>query len=48
MAGMRDVLIHRYDDVDLDLVWRVTKQSIPTLRPRLDPLLKDIGRSQEG
>lgn len=31
MAGMRDVLIHRYDDVDLDLVWRVTKQSISTL-----------------
>ncbi len=31
MAGMRDVLIHQYDDVDLDEVWWTVQQEIPRL-----------------
>lgn len=36
IAGMRDRLIHDYDDVDLDLVWDVATQEVP----RLDIALK--------
>lgn len=31
MAGMRDVLIHAYDTVDLEEVWRMVEKDIPTL-----------------
>jgi uncharacterized protein with HEPN domain len=39
MAGMRDVLIHSYNDVDLELVWEAATQSIPDLISRIEPLL---------
>lgn len=39
MAGMRDVLIHAYDTVDLDEVWRTVTKDIPPLVTSLSPLL---------
>ena len=39
MAGMRDNLIHEYDDVDLDEVWKTAKDDIPALLEVLKPLL---------
>ena len=32
----RDVLIHAYDVVDLDEVWRTVSQEVPDLRRALD------------
>ena len=31
IAGMRDNLIHGYDDVDLDEVWKTSERDIPEL-----------------
>lgn len=31
IAGMRNVLIHQYDDVDLEEVWRTLERDIPGL-----------------
>jgi len=39
MAGMRDVLIHEYFDVDLNLTWSVVKQELPSVKKKLQPLL---------
>lgn len=39
MAGMRDVLIHAYDEVDLEEVWNVVQVSIPQLIELLEPLV---------
>ncbi|MBO1348950.1 MAG: DUF86 domain-containing protein [Hormoscilla sp. GUM202] len=39
MAGMRDVLIHDYDDVDLHEVWNVATISIPELIEQIEPLV---------
>lgn len=39
MAGMRDILIHAYDTVDLDEVWRTVTADIPPLIANLQPLL---------
>lgn len=39
MAGLRDVLAHQYDRVDLETVWNITQTSIPDLLSRLYPLL---------
>lgn len=39
MAGMRDRLIHHYDDINLDIVWRVVSQEVPPLLAQLEPLI---------
>ena len=38
MAGMRDILIHDYLDVDLDIVWKTASESIISLRNLLQNL----------
>lgn len=32
MAGMRDVMIHNYIDVDFDVVWKTASEDIPNLK----------------
>lgn len=39
MAGMRDILIHAYDAVDLSEVWNATTKSIPQLIKQLEPFI---------
>ncbi len=39
MAGMRDKLIHDYDEVDLDEVWKTVASDIPKLLTVLVPLV---------
>jgi uncharacterized protein with HEPN domain len=39
MAGMRDVVIHDYDEVDLDFVWAVANEAVPRLIEQLAPLV---------
>lgn len=38
IAGMRDTLIHQYDDVDLDEIWRTVMRDIPSLIRKLERL----------
>ncbi|MDX5853168.1 DUF86 domain-containing protein [Bacillus cereus group sp. BfR-BA-01363] len=37
----RNVLIHVYHAIDLDLVWDVLKNEVPTLKKQMDRLLKN-------
>lgn len=39
MAGMRDILIHEYFDVDLILTWRVVKQELGPIKLKLLEIL---------
>lgn len=41
MAGIRDILIHEYFDVDLDLTWQVVKRELLPLKAKLQTLLLD-------
>lgn len=39
MAGMRDIITHHYDRLDLDIVWQVIQRNIPQLLAIITPLL---------
>lgn len=39
IAGTRDVLIHDYSGIDVDLVWEIIKNDIPKLKKQIKELL---------
>ncbi len=41
MAAMRNMVIHGYDVVDLDVLWKTVKADIPALIVTLESVLKD-------
>ena len=41
IAGMRDRIIHGYDNVDLQIVWDVVKRDIPQIKPKIEGILMD-------
>ena len=41
MAGMRDRIIHGYDNVDYQIIWGVVKQDIPEIKPLIQNILDD-------
>ena len=41
MAGIRDRIIHGYENVNLRILWDVVKQEIPDIKPHLQQILQD-------
>ena len=39
IGDMRNTLVHAYDDVKLEVVWKVAEEDIPQLKAWIDPLL---------
>ena len=39
IAGFRDVVVHDYTSVDLQEVWRIVQEDLPTLIALLEPLV---------
>jgi uncharacterized protein with HEPN domain len=39
MAGIRDILIHEYFDIDLSLTWAVVYRELPVVKQKLQEIL---------
>jgi uncharacterized protein with HEPN domain len=42
MIGMRNVIVHGYFDVNLQIIWKTITEELPRLRPLLTAILADI------
>lgn len=40
MAGMRDVVVHEYDEIDPGQVWETLNSDIPKTLPKIEKLLE--------
>ncbi len=54
LAGLRDVLIHQYEGVDLERVWAIVENDLPSLKraitellPPLDQLERELAGEEE-
>ena len=47
IKGMRDVLIHQYDDIMLEIVWETAQKRIPEIEHNLRKIKNIIGRLLE-
>lgn len=46
-AGFRDVLIHQYHNIRLDLVWNFAQEDLSTLKQAVSALLSDLENSAD-
>lgn len=42
MAGMRDVIVHKYFAVNLEVIWQTIHDDIPSVQPRLREILDEM------
>ena len=43
MRGMRNRMIHRYDNIDMNIVWNTAQKDIPNLLAIIEPLASPEG-----
>jgi uncharacterized protein with HEPN domain len=48
IIGMRNVLVHGYFDIDLDIVWNAAERDVPALKPLVERLLKRLEELEYG
>jgi len=48
MAGIRDRLIHDYENVNVVIVWKAVTTELPLLMPKLDAILAELSAGRTG
>lgn len=46
-AGFRDVLIHQYERIRMDLVWEYVLEDVPPLKTTIETILRELEQSEE-
>jgi uncharacterized protein with HEPN domain len=41
MAGLRDMMIHVYFGIDLEIIWEIVKKDIPETKPEIEQFRKE-------
>jgi len=41
IAGLRDILIHAYFGIDVNIIWDIVKNKIPTLKEKISQMLEE-------
>ncbi len=47
MAKMRDKIAHFYFGIRYEIVWKVIKEELPKIKPKIENILKDIERESD-
>ena len=42
IVGLRNVIVHDYDEVDLDLVWQIAQNDLPFLVEQLRAICAEV------
>src|SRR3990172_462882 len=42
VAGIRDIIAHEYFGIDLEIVWKVAREELPPLKPKIENILKSL------
>ena len=42
IAGLRDIIIHAYFNIDLDITWEIIKKDLPDLKMKILKIKKDF------
>lgn len=40
IAGLRDILVHEYFGIDVEIIWDIVKHKVPTLKVQISRILK--------
>jgi uncharacterized protein with HEPN domain len=46
IIGMRHILVHGYFDVDREIVWKAVVNDLPSLKPHVELMLREIGSGE--
>ena len=42
IAGMRDIIIHAYFTLDLDLIWEIIQNKLSELKEKIEKVIEDL------
>ncbi len=42
MRGVRNRIIHNYDDIDLEILWKIIKNDLPALICKLEEIIEEV------
>ena len=45
IAGFRNVVVHNYLGIDLDIIWHIVERDLPTLKPQVAAILQQLGET---
>lgn len=46
-TGMRDVMVHDYFGIDINIVWKTIKNDLPTFQKEIEKVYKELGGQEK-